>query len=249
MRITSGSAAAVPRQPVDSSTIAGAPEPSVILVRGRRPRPERRRAEHHQPGQPDERHPGEAGGQRDRRPGQREQQPEPEPRYPELLHQRLQQEPLGDEPQRERQPGQRERADGQPGAAPRQPPGRSPQRVQVVVARRLDADGRARRDHRAAGEQQRLGGRVRDDLQRRGEQAGRDQPRIAHGQRRPARPRTRSRSGRCSPRWSTRSPAAARAARPRARSRAARSPRPAPAASRSARPGGAPSRARVRHRP
>ena len=91
------------------------------------------RAEDDEADQPDERHPGESGGERDRRTGQGEHQPVAEPGHPELLHQRFQQEPLGDEPGGQRQPGQRQRADRQPGAAPRQPPGRAAQRVQVVV--------------------------------------------------------------------------------------------------------------------
>ena len=114
---------------------------------------------------------GETHRQRDRRPGHGEHQPEAKPGHPELLHQRFQQEPFGGEPRGQRQPGQRQRADGQPGPAPRQPPRRAAQPIQVVAVRARAVRG----DDRAGGVQQRLGGRVRDDLQRGGEQPGRDQ--------------------------------------------------------------------------
>ncbi len=180
-RISSGVSAAIASGTAASTRHRQPPGPAVLAS----PRPVGpSRAEDDHADEPDERHPGEPGGQRHRGAGQRQRQPPAERGHPELLHQRLKQEPLGHEPGRGRQPGQGYRPHREARAAPRRPPSHAAQRLQVVAARRgLEPGGR--------GEQQRLRCRVRHHLQRGGQQpdwrpaAGRRSPR------RSARRRTR----------------------------------------------------------
>ena len=132
-RISSGVSAAITRGLAASS--ATAPRPAQPYSPRRDPSGTSR-AEHDHADEPDERDPGEPGGQRHRRAGERERQPPAERGHPELLHQRLEQEPLRHEPRRGRQPGQGERAHREAGAAPRRPPSHAAQHLEVVAARR-----------------------------------------------------------------------------------------------------------------
>jgi hypothetical protein len=77
---------------------------------------------------------GQAGRECHQRTGTGQCQPQRQTRDSELLHERLENEPLGDEADRGRQTGQRHRARSEGGATPAQPAPDAAQRVEIVRA-------------------------------------------------------------------------------------------------------------------
>ncbi len=126
-------------------------------------RPEQHEADHLDEAQHRERRRRCKRGQRERR-----GQPAPTPPVQRHVHQRLQGEPLGDEPVERRQPGDRHCADQERAAGPRHPPQQTAQPVELERADRALERTRAQ-------EQQRLEHRVVQRVQQRRRQGERRQ--------------------------------------------------------------------------
>ena len=111
---------------------------------------------------------GQSGRQGDQGAGGRQAQPDGQSGHAELLHERLEDEPLGDESDRRGQAGQGDRAGAERRPTPTQPSSDASQRVELVGAR-------DRFDIGQGGEQRRLGDGVGHRLEGGGQEAHGDQ--------------------------------------------------------------------------